>query len=46
MITIEIDNEMNYITPLKLEALDAFINLSDIGSKIIKKKMSNVHFLL
>lgn len=46
MVTREIDNEMNYTTSLKMEASDAFVNVSDIGTKVIKKKMSNAQFLL
>ena len=43
MVTRELDNEMTYITPLKLEASDTFINLSYIGPSIIKRKISIIH---
>lgn len=44
MTTIEADNEINYTSPLKLEASDAFINLSKIYAMIIKKKCQILTF--
>lgn len=38
MIPTGLDNEINYTSPLKLEASDAFINLLEIWAKITKKK--------
>lgn len=46
MVTRELDNEMTYIIPLKLETPGTFINLSDIGSRIIKRKISIIHFFI
>ena len=46
MVTRELDNEMTYIIPLKLETSGTFINLSDIGPSIIKRKISIIHFFI
>lgn len=37
MVTIEIDNEISYISPLKLEVSDTFINLWKSGKRQSRK---------